>query len=189
MNIIDSFDTSQQASTSLEPKLVLIIECKADNSNANNNTASSLLKRVRGSKERKDELVHFDLYTKTGSKFIKRLTSYSRDEDSNNLSLKIDLDPDFVRPSSSSVENIGDQHVVVMSTTDSNNRPKRANVTLFLNNNNANANLIANRQTNTPLFQSPPESDQGFSRTADFDSPISGKSLNMTNNNNQLASQ
>lgn len=162
-----------------------------DDSNINN---SSQLKRVRGSKERRDELVHFDLYTKGENKFVKHLASYTKDEDSNNLSLKIDLSEES---SFLPNESIKDQHVVVMSFTDSNNRPKQPNITLTFSNANSNSDLISERATNIPLSFRSPDFDQRFSRTHSSNSHFTtatttttlGKSSNINyrqNNNNKL---
>lgn len=175
ISLTDKFSTlntrdNKQRET-FEPKHVLIIECKDENINN-----SSQLKRVRGSnlKERKDEVVHFDLYTRNENKYVKHLASYTKDEDSNNLSLKIDLGQDS---SLLPIENFENQHVVVMSLTDSNNRQKKPNVTLTL----ANAESIATlaRSSNVPLFRLP-DSDQVFSHTRSYDLTSTLSKLNQS---------
>lgn len=127
-------------------------------------------------KERKDEVVHFDLYTRDENKFVKHLTSYSKDEDSNNLSLKIDLD--LGQDSSSlPIENFEKQHVVVMSFTDSNNRQRQPNFTLTLadSNSNSDSSQTLDKPNDSSLSRLP-DFGQVFSHTRSSDSlPTSGK--------------
>lgn len=85
-----------------------------------------------------DELVHFDLYNKRHTRYIKHLTSYPKIHGLplTNLSMKFELlDAEFDKLS---IEDLKQQHVIVVSVTDpKNGQLKKPNVTLFLNTNSS----------------------------------------------------
>lgn len=121
------------------PRLLLAIECK-DSSQQQ----QQLLHKRQGGQQgmtspnhrNNDEIIHFDLYNKRDTHFIKHLTSYPATGDQqveqvSNVSLMLDLGQDGLGLADLAPEDIESEHVIVMSVTDrANNRLKQPNVTL-----------------------------------------------------------
>lgn len=149
VNIVHS--SADEISTSIKPKLLLAIDCK-DNQ----------LKRADGVglAISKNELVHFDLYQKRDKQFIKHLTSYPKEGEGVNLSLRLELG-EYLK--AFTLEDLLEEHLIIMSVTDTHNEFKQPNVTLFIKTNL----LTAKQWTDSKSLV-----DYGFSRTND-----SGRSL------------
>lgn len=110
-----------------KPKLLVSIECKDDDYQKRSHTNND---------DQINDLIHFDLYNKGDFKFVKHLITKNI-YDSNNgqhLNSIIDLGNEL---ETISMKDIEDYHMIIMSITDINNRPKQPNVTLYFNKRNS----------------------------------------------------